>query len=125
MNTKSLFTAALISFSALSGAAFAADTQSGADMTRDQVIAEMKEAQARGLISHGELDYPRPATTSDSKTRQEVQAELAAARTAGQISQGELDYPRVAASHDNKTRAQVRAELRDYLASGSVDHVEA
>ena len=49
MNTKALFTAALISFSALSGAAFAADTQSGADMSRDQVIAEMKEAQARGL----------------------------------------------------------------------------
>jgi hypothetical protein len=125
MNTKSIFAATLISFSTLSGAAFAADIQSGADMTRAEIIADMKEAQARGLISHGELDYPRAAPSADSKTRQEVQAELAAARAAGQLSLGELDYPRVAASTESKSRAAVRAELRDYLASGNVDHVEA
>src|SRR5690606_13332341 len=93
MNTKSIFAATLVSFCAVSGTAWAADTQAGADMTRDEVIAAMKDAEARGLISHGELDYPPAVTPQSNKTRQEVQAEFAAARAAGQISEGELDYP--------------------------------
>jgi len=125
MNTKSILAVTLLSFSAVSGAAFAADTQPGADMTRDEVIAAMKDAEARGLISHGELDYPLIAPSQESKTRQEVQAELAAARAAGQLGYGELDYPKVAASQESKTRAEVRAELRDYLASGHVPRIEA
>jgi hypothetical protein len=125
MNTKSIFAATLLSFCAVSGAAWAADTQAGADMTRDEVIAAMKDAEARGLISHGELDYPPAVTLQSNKTREEVQAEFAAARAAGQISEGELGYPTVTASQPGKTRAQVRAELREYLASGHAPHIEA
>ncbi|MDS1139362.1 DUF4148 domain-containing protein [Pusillimonas sp. SM2304] len=120
---KTLASTLMISLAALAGAAQAADEPV---KTRAQVVAELQAAQAQGLVSQGELDYPlAQATDSNPKSRADVQAELAAARSANLISTGELDYPPVAAAESDKSRAQVQAELFDYVSSGQVHQIEA
>src|SRR5690554_4368775 len=94
MSMKTLVSALMISFATFAGAAQAADEPA---KTRAQVVAELQAAQAQGLISHGELDYPLSQVANSYKSRADVQAELTAARSANQISKGELDYPPVAA----------------------------
>lgn len=82
-------------------------------------FAELQDARSRGVLSHGELDYPPVlAQQSSSKTRQEVLAELAEARAAGTLSNGELDYPVQATTVSSKTRADVKIELAEYKAQG-------
>ncbi|MFW7342338.1 DUF4148 domain-containing protein [Pollutimonas sp. H1-120] len=119
---KTAIYALMISFSLVAGAAQAAnsDAVASASKTRTQVVAELHEARALGLMSHGELDYPLALQASSSKTRQQVQAELAAARAAGTLSHGELDYPPSATDLSSKTRAEVLVELAAARQSGEL-----
>ncbi|MFT0546169.1 DUF4148 domain-containing protein [Allopusillimonas ginsengisoli] len=116
---KTLVTGLMLSFSLLAGAAQAANVDASEAKTRAQVLVELQEARALGLLSNGELDYP-PAVSdsSNSKSRQAVLAELDAARKAGTLSSGELDYPPAFPIRSSKTRAEVRAELAAYEAAG-------
>lgn len=49
------------------------------NLTRAQVIDELKAARAQGLISNSqEVDYPKLPTVSNSRTREAVRAEAVA-----------------------------------------------
>ncbi|NYT37033.1 DUF4148 domain-containing protein [Allopusillimonas soli] len=121
---KSLATAAMIalSFSA-AGFAQAADTT---PVTRAQVIAELQQAQAQGLVTIGEEAYPADALPTSTKSRTEVLNELAAAQVAGRVSVGEAaQYPVVRIDQGaEKSRAEVLQELHAYAASGN-HHIPA
>lgn len=115
---KTIVSALMISLSLVAGAAQAAHVDAPSTKTRAQVIAELQEASAQGLLSRGEGDYPLALKTSNSKTRQDVRAELADARMAGTLSRGEGDYPPETPSDSSKTGAEVQAELVAYNAEG-------
>jgi|GEM_PF-1035369 len=72
---------------------YAYPSHTGPQASREQVIEELREAKAVGLIVHGEQGYPPETPTATFKTREEVRAELEAAKAAGLMSFGELDYP--------------------------------
>ncbi len=119
---KTLVSALMISFSLVAGAAQAANSGAAAPSTktRAQVIAELHEAKAMGLLSTGQEDYPVAYPEHSFKTRARVQAELDAARAAGTLSNGEEDYPPATATHSSETRAQVQAELIAARTSGDI-----
>lgn len=113
---KALTIAAMLAFSTIAGAANAAVD---APKTRTQVITELHEAQAQGLMSVGEQPYPVDIAASSSKSRAEVLAELQDAENAGYVVVGEdAQYPSIAQSSD-KSRAQVQAELNSYASTHS------
>jgi hypothetical protein len=124
---NSLKIASVLVLAVASGSALAQDP--GAPKTREQVRAELLEAQQRGeVMADGESgrmlnelsprQYPARATAS-SKTRAEVQAELLEARRNGEVfAGGDSDsaftqrYPGGAmAAAPGRTRAEVKAEL--------------
>jgi len=105
---KSLTSALLVSMTVLSAGAYAASPniepnnvpfqgvygQTDANApTRAQVIAELAEAKAAGLVTYGEEEYPVQQAATTSKSRDQVVAELAEAKANGEYSFGELDYP--------------------------------
>lgn len=126
---KSIPTLAIIlAAAALLGAAPTVNAQG---LTREQVLAELAEAQRTGdIVLHGERSlkaneinphrYPAPAMVA-GKTRQQVRDELAAARRAGDFFVGgesglkayEVSPQRYPARPivAAKTRQQVRDEL--------------
>lgn len=119
-----VLTGVAISFSLIAGIAQASHVKVPEPKTRTEVIAELHEARAVGLVSKGELDYPVEKTKPfNSKSRQAVIAELEAARSAGTLSYGELDYPPETRSLSSVTRAQVRAELSEYKAAGHMQPI--
>lgn len=105
---KTLTAAVLVSMTMLSAGAYAASPniepnnvpfqgvygQTDANApTRAQIQEELAQAQAAGLVSFGENDYPREqARPHTGKTRAEVRLELSQAKASGQYSFGELDY---------------------------------
>ena len=108
---KTLTSALLVSMSLLSAGAYAASPNiepnnvpfQGAyghvdanAPTRAQVVAELAQAKAAGLVTSGEEDYPPQVSATSGKTREQVRAELAEAKATGQYTFGELDYPPVA-----------------------------
>lgn len=102
VDMKTLTSALMISAAVFVGTAYAADSS---PITRAQVIAEMQQARAAGLISNGEEAYPPAVRTTSTESRSEVKAELAAAIAAGQVSKGEEDYPPVAATGSAKSHS--------------------
>lgn len=136
---RSYLTAITLAVAALSaGQTLAADTD--APKTREQVRAELREAQRTGdIVSDGETGlklnelYPHrypAAAVAQGKTRATVQAELQAAQRSGDIvADGETGqklnelYPNrypATATAQGKTREQVRAELREAQRNGDV-----
>ncbi|HEY9573104.1 MAG TPA: DUF4148 domain-containing protein [Pusillimonas sp.] len=109
------------SFSLIAGAAQAAslDNATSQSKTRTQVVAELAQAQAAGLISKNNLDYPVSLPAAQSKSRQQVVAELAQARISGQLSRNTLDYPPATEPASAKSRAEVVGQLVAYQASRS------
>lgn len=61
--------------------------------TREQVAAELRQAKAAGLVTHGEQDYPPQVYQPSSKTRAEVRADLRLWTRAGlaDLHRGELE----------------------------------
>src|SRR3546814_17377740 len=122
---KTVLTGFTVSFSLVAGIAQASPVNSPEPKTRAEVVAELREARALGLISDGELDYPTlKSEPLNSKSRQEVLAELETAHEAGTLSYGELDYPPETRSSSPVTRAQVQAELFEYKAAGQMQTVQ-
>ena len=92
---RSTFSAIALSFAALTaGQAMAADVS--APLTRDQVKAELAEAQRTGnILADGQSgmkmnelfpgSYPAKAVTAQGKTRDQVKAELIQAIQAGTL----------------------------------------
>ena len=119
------------------GNAFATDA--AGPKTRDQVRAELLEAQRTGDIVHGDSGqklnelfpnrYPAKAATQ-GLTRAQVQAELAEAQRTGDIVHGDSGqklnelfpsrYPAKAATQ-GLTRAQVQATLAEARRTGEYE----
>jgi hypothetical protein len=115
----------MISATLIAGAAQAANLND-APKTRAQVVAELQQARAQGLLSTGELDYPPAIEQASTTTRAQVQAELAAAEAAGRINSGEFaNYPvAVATSAPSAvTRAEVEAEYTKLASAGQLPPV--
>src|SRR3546814_14046039 len=106
------------SLSLLAGAAQAANLNNNApSKTRAQVVAELHQAQAQGLISQNKLDYPVSLPATQHKTRQQVVAELARAKAAGQLSTNRLDYHVASTTTTSTSRSEVVDQLVAYQAS--------
>ncbi|OZI52631.1 DUF4148 domain-containing protein [Bordetella genomosp. 4] len=105
---KTLTSALLVSMSLLSAGAYAASPniepnnvpfqgvygQVDANApTRAQVVADLAQAKAAGLVTYGEQEYPVEIANHSNKSHDQVVAELAQAKANGQYSFGELDYP--------------------------------
>ena len=143
MNRKTLSTLTLALAALAAGNALAADA--AAPKTRDQVRAELAEAQRTGdMVAHGnsgqklnELypsQYPAKAVTQGN-TRAQVLAELVEAQRTGDIvahgdsgqKLNELypsQYPAKAVTQGN-TRAQVLAELAQAKRSGEYEIINS
>src|SRR3546814_2348877 len=68
---KAVFGVLVASLSLVAGAAQAASVNNNApSKTRAQVVAELHQAQAQGLISQNKFDYPVSLPASQHKTRQ-------------------------------------------------------
>ena len=103
MNTIKTLAAAIAVSAAFAGAAQAGeldwplDAPNATSLTRAQVVADLRDARAQGLVTTSELAYPpvaqQPAT---QVSRAQVRQELSAAQAAGLDASGELDYPPVA-----------------------------
>ncbi|MER1969194.1 DUF4148 domain-containing protein [Castellaniella sp. GW247-6E4] len=120
---KTKMSVLMISLSLVAGIAQAAnsDAATSVSKTRAQVIAELQEAKALGLLTQGERAYPPEQQAVSSKTRQQVLAELATARAAGTLSHGEpLVYPPRVPDLNPKTRVEVLAELDAARQSGEL-----
>src|SRR3546814_10674524 len=80
---KTVLTGLAVSFSLVAGIAQASPVNSPEPKTRAEVVAELREARALGLISDGELDYPTlKSEPLNSKSRQEVLSALETAHEA-------------------------------------------
>ena len=105
---KTLTSALLVSMSLLSAGAYAASPniepnnvpfqgvygQVDANApTRAQVVADLAQAKAAGLVTYGEQEYPVEVAFHSDKSRDQVVAELAQAKANGEYSFGDLDYP--------------------------------
>lgn len=136
MNTRLNTAASLIALALAAGPVLAQDP-AGAK-TREQVRAELIEAQQRGeVMVDGESGrmlyelYPRgfrSSMTAQGRTRAEVRAELLEARRRGEIFEGgdsesaftprHLGGASVMAAGPGRTRAEVKAELLEALRRG-------
>lgn len=110
--------ALLLSVAALFGLvqpALASDAQ----RTREQVRAEVLQAQARGrLPAGGEAGVWTVPATGTPLSRAQVLRELAAS---GPVPSGEVgDIGQLAADHRDTTRAEVRAQAVQALRAGAL-----
>ncbi|HUG60003.1 MAG TPA: DUF4148 domain-containing protein [Candidimonas sp.] len=106
---KTLVSALMISASVLAGTAYADDSSSP---TREQVVTELQQARAAGLISNGEEAYPVTVRSASTENRTQVQEELSAAVAAGQVNIGEdVEYPPVTVAGNIATRPEVKNGL--------------
>jgi len=96
MNTIKTLAAVIAVTAAFAGTAQAGeldwplDAPSASTLTRAQVVADLQDARAQGLVTTNELAYPPVAQHA------QVRQELSAAQAAGLGMSGELDYPPVA-----------------------------
>ncbi|EJN06030.1 DUF4148 domain-containing protein [Herbaspirillum sp. YR522] len=82
--------------------------------TRAQVIEELKQARAAGLVSSGDYDYPKLAPFVSTKTRAQVIDELKQAQARGEVNVGDANYPYTPEFVSTRTRAEVQAEQERY-----------
>jgi hypothetical protein len=90
--------------------------QNNAPLTRAQVIAEYKAAQAAGTLLPAGENYPGPLVSTSTKTRAEVKEELRLALARGEVVSGE-QYPFVESQQSTRTRAEVRDEVKQAVAA--------
>ncbi|GGC64272.1 DUF4148 domain-containing protein [Undibacterium terreum] len=124
MNANKLIIAAALAIA--SAATFAqdansADVNGASAKTRAQVIEELREARAQGLLSVPDYAYPLVQNTGSPLTRAEVVAELDGARKAGTLDVS-YDYPRTVVDPvaQHKSRAEVKREIAVARADGSL-----
>jgi hypothetical protein len=61
-------------------------------VSRADVLAELRRAEAAGTISRGDLDYPPVQAPASTLSRADVRAELARANAAGEIQRGDATF---------------------------------
>lgn len=110
---KTVVSAVMVALSLSAGMATA---QATSDVSRAQVLNELHQARAQGLISDGELGYPVQTAPASQKTRSQVLAELDVAFQKGEINEYGMNFtPRKATS--TKSRSQVVSDLHQYQAT--------
>lgn len=102
MNVKQLFAAAIVFTAA--GCAFAAtaspaETQYISGKTRAEVIAELKQARAEGLMDYNDATYPIQTPVKSTLTREEVIADLKQAH-----AQGLMNYNDATSAYPTQTQ---------------------
>jgi len=103
----------------LATAGIAQAGEAAPSLTRAQVVQQLHEAQAQGLVQIGEHAYPVEQASHSDTTRAEVVAELRQAQARGLVSFGEqADYPASSVDAQPLTRAQVLNELREARSAG-------
>ena len=114
MNTRHIIIA--MALAATSSAVLAQNVVQAPEQgkTRTQVIAELKQAEAQGLVTAGDAYYPPQRPFVSTKTRDQVVNELKQARAQGLVRSGDAYYPETPVFQSVKSRAQVEAELREY-----------
>lgn len=89
--------------------------------SRAQVIAELKQASAQGLVTGGEEPfYPRLPETS-TKSRAQVIGELKQARAIGMAVGADPFYPHIVEAPTTRSQAEVRAEANQAAQNMSSD----
>jgi hypothetical protein len=103
----------------LATAGIAQAGETAPSLTRAQVVQQLHEAQAQGLVQIGEHAYPVEQAAHSDATRAEVVADLRQAQARGLVSFGEqADYPAASADAQPLSRAQVLNELREARSAG-------
>ncbi|GGC68511.1 DUF4148 domain-containing protein [Undibacterium terreum] len=124
MNAKKLIM--LLALTAASSVAFSQDVQtgnSGEGKTRQQVVNELNQARAQGLLNFSDADYPVIPAAQSTLSRAQVVAGIQEARKDGSLfADTDYDYPHVAAtpSGAGKTRAEVKAGIAMARADGTL-----
>lgn len=66
-------------------------------LTRAQVVAELQQARAAGLVTFGEIDEPATQVATSTVTRAQVHAEAVQANAQGPVAFGGEGYPNTGA----------------------------
>ena len=122
MNARAIRTAAIALAAAASAAAFAQAPADNAPKTRQQVLAELAEAQRNGELQvAGEFTVtPREPRAASTLTREQAEV-LRAHREGTMLPAGEqIGSPDVRPVVTGKTRAQVKAELAEAQRNGEL-----
>ncbi|VVE21180.1 hypothetical protein PCO31110_03178 [Pandoraea communis] len=93
----------------------------GQPLTRADVLADLAQARAQGVIPHGDADYPVYVASGPAMSRTEVKAQLAQARAEGLMAQNDIDYPVVASQGSSMSRTDVKQELARARAAGELN----
>lgn len=103
-----------------------ASTAYAQSKTREQVLQELQQARAAGLITYGEQAYPPAFSQLSTKTRARVGEELREAKAAGLVNNAEQAYPPalLETSSQSKPRGEIRAELDAAKAAGQISFGE-
>lgn len=108
---KKVLGAAMVSLS-LAAAGLAPVAASAASLTRAQVVEQLQQARAQGLLSEGESGYPVQQPVASNVSRNAVLADLALARANGQLNANEAQpYPAEAGASSQASRSVVLAQL--------------
>jgi opacity protein-like surface antigen len=113
---KNVLSAAMVSLS-LAAAGLAPVAANADSLTRAQVVEQLQQARAQGLLSEGQSGYPvqKPADSHVSRTA--VLADLAMARANGQLNVSEAQpYPAETSASSNVSRSVVLAQLSQFEA---------
>ncbi len=87
-------------------------------LTRAQVVADLREAQRLGQISHGEIAVQTATPEQSTRSRAQVVAELREAQRLGLMSHGEIEVPTATPEQEQQIAdAGRRAAERERLAT--------
>ena len=113
---KNVLGAALVSLS-FAAAGLAPVAANAASLTRAQVVEQLQQARAQGLLSEGESGYPVQQPVISSVSRNAVLTDLALARANGQLNTSEAQpYPAQAGASTQVSRSLVLAQLTAFEA---------
>lgn len=121
---KNVLGAAMISLS-LAAAGLAPLAANAASLTRAQVVEQLQQARAQGLLSEGESGYPVQQPAASHVSRTAVLADLALARANDQLNTSESQpYPVDASAPAHLSRSVVLAQLSAFQAQHPDQFIE-
>ncbi|WP_162262247.1 DUF4148 domain-containing protein [Acidovorax sp. Root219] len=106
--------------------AFSALSANAQTVSREQVKAETKAANAAGSIPRGESTNQQPKL-STGKTRADRKAETASAKQTGEIARGGEAHPldgRIKPTANGRDRSDVKAETKAAVKAGQISSGE-
>ena len=121
---KNALGATLVSLS-FAAAGLAPVAANAASLTRTQVVEQLQQARAQGLLSEGESGYPVQQPAASNVSRNAVLADLALARANGQLNANEAQpYPAQAGASTQVSRSLVLAQLTAFEAQHPDQFIE-